>query len=86
MGERVQFGEAQYLVRGLIEDEPDRISEGFTLGPVAIVSIEGFERSRLIQPGSLYQSKYRVRTAATAEPPSASAQDKGRKPRRARAS
>ena len=30
-------------------------------GPVAIVSLNGLRRTGLIQPGSLYSSKYRIR-------------------------
>ncbi|MEC7931538.1 MAG: FtsX-like permease family protein, partial [Pseudomonadota bacterium] len=40
---------------------PDRLGEGFTLGPVAIVSMDGLRRTGLIQPGSLYATKYRIR-------------------------
>jgi putative ABC transport system permease protein len=36
------------------------VGEGFTLGPVALVSMDGMRRTGLIQPGSLYESKYRV--------------------------
>lgn len=60
-GDRLRFGEAEYRIAGLISDEPDRVGEGFTLGPVAIVSMEGLRRSQLIQPGSLFESKYRIR-------------------------
>ena len=61
-GDRLRFGTAWFTVGGIIKDEPDRLGEGFTLGPVAILSMEGISRTGLIQPGSLYESKYRVRT------------------------
>ena len=60
-GDSVRYGEARYRVRALIVEEPDRVGEGFTLGPVAIVSLDGLRRAGLIQPGALYESKYRVR-------------------------
>lgn len=60
-GDMVRLGSANFRIGGIIADEPDRLSEGFTLGPVAIVSIEGLARTALMQPGSLYRSKYRVR-------------------------
>ena len=60
-GDRLRYGEAQFVVSDVIADEPDRVGEGFTLGPVAIVSMEGLRRTSLIQPGSLFESKYRIR-------------------------
>ncbi|MFL0416038.1 ABC transporter permease [Sphingomonas sp. 179-I 2A4 NHS] len=68
-GARLRYGEADFTVSGIIGDEPDRVGEGFTLGPVAIVSMEGLRRTGLIQPGSLYDSKYRVRLPAGSDAP-----------------
>jgi putative ABC transport system permease protein len=59
-GGTLRFGRASFRIGGVIGDEPDRLSEGFTLGPVAIVSSGGLDRTGLIQPGSLYESKYRI--------------------------
>ncbi|GAA3268519.1 hypothetical protein GCM10020258_39950 [Sphingomonas yabuuchiae] len=61
-GDVLRFGTAPFRVGGIIADEPDRLGEGFTLGPVAIVSRGGLDRTGLIQPGSLYESKYRLAT------------------------
>lgn len=61
VGDSLKLGSAAFRVAGIIADEPDRLGEGFTLGPVVIVSLDGLARTGLIQPGSLYQSKYRVR-------------------------
>ncbi len=60
-GDRVRYGDAEFRVAGLIADEPDRVGEGFTLGPVAIVSLDGMKRTGLLQPGALYETKYRIR-------------------------
>jgi putative ABC transport system permease protein len=60
-GDRLRFGGARFQIAGLIAEEPDRLGEGFTLGPVAIVSLDGLARTGLMQPGSLYKSRYRVR-------------------------
>jgi putative ABC transport system permease protein len=59
-GDRLRYGDADFRVQALIAEEPDRVGEGFTLGPVAIVSREGFARTGLIQPGALYEVKLRV--------------------------
>lgn len=68
VGSRVKFGEKAFLVDGLIADEPDRLGEGFTLGPVAIIGLSDLPATRLIQPGSLYESKYRLRLPDSANP------------------
>lgn len=60
-GAQLRYGDARFIVSDIIVDEPDRLGEGFTLGPVAIVSMDGLRRTGLIQPGSLYAAKYRIR-------------------------
>jgi putative ABC transport system permease protein len=59
-GDRLRYGGADFTIADVIGDEPDRVGEGFTLGPVALVSMEGMRRTGLIQPGSLFASKYRI--------------------------
>lgn len=61
IGDQLRFGAAAFTVKGIITDEPDRLGEGFTLGPVALISNAGVARTGLIQPGSMYESKYRLR-------------------------
>ncbi|MCW5646273.1 MAG: FtsX-like permease family protein [Sphingopyxis sp.] len=68
VGERVKFGDRSFLIDGIIADEPDRLGEGFTLGPVAIIGLADLPATRLIQPGSLFESKYRVRLPPGANP------------------
>ncbi|MDB5714737.1 MAG: transporter permease [Sphingomonadales bacterium] len=67
-GGTVHYGEADFRIVGVIDSEPDRVGEGFTLGPVAIVSMGGLERTKLLQPGALYETKYRVRLKPGIEP------------------
>jgi putative ABC transport system permease protein len=68
VGSRVRFGGADFQVAGIISEEPDRVGEGFTLGPVALVSLEGLRRTGLVQPGSLYDTRYRIRLAGSVAP------------------
>jgi putative ABC transport system permease protein len=68
VGGGVKFGDTTFRIDGMIADEPDRLGEGFTLGPVAIIGIADLPATRLIQPGSLYESKYRVRLPDNANP------------------
>jgi putative ABC transport system permease protein len=67
-GDRVRYGEADFTIGGIIVAEPDRMSEGFALGPVALVSFEGVRRTSLLAPGSLFRSKYRIRLRNGADP------------------
>ena len=60
----VRFGEASFKVAGIIAEEPDRLGEGFTLGPVAIINMISLPDTKLIQPGSMYEAKYRIKLAA----------------------
>jgi putative ABC transport system permease protein len=61
LGDNVRFGEQPFRVAGIIGEEPDRLGEGFTLGPVAIISLKSLPSTGLIQPGSMYDAKYRVK-------------------------
>lgn len=79
-GDGVGYGEARFRVRALIGEEPDRVGEGFTLGPVAIVSLDGLRRADLLQPGALYESKYRVRLRPSLTPDDAMTRLKARFP------
>ncbi len=67
VGDSLRFGTASFRIAGIIGTEPDRVSEGFTFGPVALTSVDGIRRTGLLQPGSLYTSKYRVRIPSTAD-------------------
>lgn len=62
IGDSISFGEADFKISGIINEEPDRLGEGFTLGPVALINLQSLQSTNLIQPGSLYRSKYRIKT------------------------
>ncbi len=64
----IRFGEANFTIMGIIKNEPDRLGEGFTLGPVAITGLNQIRSTGLIQPGSMYESKYRIKLSPTADP------------------
>lgn len=68
VGGDVKFGDKMFQIDGIIAEEPDRLGEGFALGPVAIIGLGDLPATQLIQPGSLYESKYRVRLPVAANP------------------
>jgi putative ABC transport system permease protein len=59
-GDTVRIGTATLAVGGIIDDEPDRLSEGFSLGPTVIVAEDLPARAGLAAPGAMYQAKYRI--------------------------
>ena len=64
IGDRIRIGGAELRIAGFIAEEPDRVGQGFTLGPTALVSKEGLAATGLVQPGSLFTSAYRLKLPA----------------------
>src|SRR5690606_22292025 len=60
-GDRFRVGTADLVVGGIIDAEPDRLSEGFQLGQTVIVPLEVPAAAGLTAPGAMYQSKTRER-------------------------
>jgi putative ABC transport system permease protein len=67
-GDRIRVGAAELEVAGLIEQEPDRVGQGFTLGSTALVDRAGLAATGLVRPGSLYTSAYRLQLPAGRDP------------------
>lgn len=67
-GDSLRYGNARFRIADIVAEEPDRLGEGFTLGPVALVSMEGLARTGLVQPGSLFVGKYRIRLPGAVSP------------------
>jgi putative ABC transport system permease protein len=59
-GDKIRIGSLDVEVRGVIANEPDRISDGFILGPRVLMSDEALKATALIQPGSLVTYHYRL--------------------------
>lgn len=60
IGGDLRIGDAQFVIAGIITDEPDRVSGGFGLGPRVMVNEAGLAATGLVQPGSLITYRYRV--------------------------
>jgi len=67
-GDRLTIGTATVRVGGILADEPDRLGEGFTLGPVVIVNAALPDAAGLTAPGAMYRSKVRLALPASADP------------------
>lgn len=68
VGDSVRIGSGQLRVGGIIANEPDRLSEGFALGPVVIVAADFPGAAGLTQPGAMYRTKYRIALPGSANP------------------
>ena len=64
LGSTFRLGTATFRVAGAIADEPDRLGEGFSLGPVVLVAVDDLPNTGLMQPGSLFEARYRIATRA----------------------
>lgn len=67
LGSSLKLGTKDYQVAGVIAEEPDRLGEGFSLGPVVMVGLNDLPASGLMQPGSLFEIRYRIATDANPE-------------------
>ncbi|MEJ6390495.1 ABC transporter permease [Gymnodinialimonas ulvae] len=60
IGDTFSLGTQAFELRAALTDEPDGAASGFGLGPRTIVSLEGLEGAGLLQPGTLFESQYRL--------------------------
>ncbi len=67
-GDTIRVGTEDLVVAGIIAEEPDRLSEGFALGQTVIVPYDFPQQAELIAPGSMYETKTRVRFQGSDDP------------------
>ncbi|MBY6202730.1 FtsX-like permease family protein [Maritalea mobilis] len=60
IGDTFRLGTQDFELRAELTLEPDGAGGGFNLGPRTIVSLEGLSGSGLVQPGTLYDSDFRL--------------------------
>ena len=59
-GDTFRMGEQEFILMAALVREPDNASGGFGLGPRTIVLRADLEGSGLLEPGTLFSSKYRL--------------------------
>ena len=64
IGSSFRLGTKNFRAAGVIAEEPDRLGEGFSLGPVVMVALRELPATGLMQPGSLFEIRYRIATGA----------------------
>ena len=67
IGSLVRMGNSTYQLRGKIEHLPDVNSNTFSLGSKIIVSSASLNQTGLIEPGTLYETNYYVKTTKADE-------------------
>jgi putative ABC transport system permease protein len=60
-GDTVRLGRQDLELRAALESEPDRVGDGFALGPRLMISREALQATGLVQPGSLVTWRHRLR-------------------------
>ncbi|MGI9367439.1 MAG: ABC transporter permease, partial [Ruegeria sp.] len=60
IGDQVQLGTQEFVLMAAIVHEPDGAADGFALGPRTIVRTRDLSGSGLLEPGTLFSTKYRL--------------------------
>ena len=60
VGDRFTLGTQDFVLTAALEYEPDGAADGFALGPRTLVRTEDLQSSGLLQPGTLFSTKYRL--------------------------
>jgi putative ABC transport system permease protein len=68
VGDRVEVGAATLPVAAILVSEPDQAGAGFTFGPSILVGMDALPATRLLQPGSLFRTSYRLKIGAAEDP------------------
>lgn len=67
LGDVVRLGTQEFVVMAALTREPDGAGSGFGLGPRSIVLTSDLANSSLLEPGTLFDSAYRLALPAGAE-------------------
>ena len=60
LGDVIRIGDAKFVLRTVLESEPDRLATGLGLGPRVLISEAALNATGLVQPGSLVRWTTRV--------------------------
>lgn len=62
-GDRFSLGTQEFVLMAVLLREPDAAGGGFGLGPRTIVRTAALQGSALLEPGTLFETEYRLRLA-----------------------
>ena len=61
IGSELQIGQASFLITAVLKKEPDRMADGFSLGPRVLISREALKATDLVKLGSRIRERYRLK-------------------------
>lgn len=61
IGDVILIGEMKAEIRATVLFEPDKLSDGFSLGPRVFLSTDAMEQTQLMQPGSVFAHHYKIK-------------------------
>ncbi len=67
IGETFRLGEQDFRLSAALISEPDAAGAGFALGPRTLVRTDALAQSGLIQPGTLFETEYKLRLHGDAD-------------------
>ncbi|MCK0149793.1 FtsX-like permease family protein [Marivita sp. S6314] len=59
-GDSFRLGTSDFALTAILTNEPDSAAAGFSLGPRTLVRTEDLRAAGLLQPGTLYETEYRL--------------------------
>lgn len=69
IGDRVQLGNSEIVIRASLENEPDKVTSRFTMGPRVFLSLATLESTGLAPQGSLVRWQYALSLDGATDPP-----------------
>lgn len=67
IGDTIRLGDVEFVLMAALTKEPDNASVGFSLGPRSIVRTEALAESKILAPGTLFETAYRLRLPTGAD-------------------
>jgi len=59
-GDSFRLGTRDFTLSAILVTEPDSSASGFSLGPRTLVTTDALREAGLLQPGTLYETEYRL--------------------------
>jgi putative ABC transport system permease protein len=60
IGDRFRLGPQDFILTALLENEPDRASDGYGMGPRTLVHTDALKAAGMLSTGTIFSTKYRL--------------------------